>query len=373
MDRADFKNSNRIVVKIGSSLLTSGGRGLNRVAIADWVEQLALLKQQGKEIILVSSGSVAEGMSRLKLKERPKSLHELQATAAVGQMGLVRFFENKFQKHKLHTAQVLLTHDDLSNRKRYLNARSTLLALLNYGVIPVINENDTVATDEIRLGDNDTLAALVVNLVEADLLLILTDQKGLFDADPSLNPNAKLIEQANVSDPLLDDVAGESQSGLGRGGMFTKIRAARLAARSGATSVIVSGDYNHIITKIIQGENLGTHLVSDIAPIAARKQWLAGQLQIKGHLILDDGAVRVLKKEGKSLLAIGVKNASGNFKRGDLVTCVNLQGHEFARGLINYNIDETLKIIGKSSIEFEKILGYADDEELIHRNNMLLN
>lgn len=373
MNRSDFTNANRIVVKIGSSLLTANGRGLNAPAIANWVEQMATLKQQGKDVILVASGSVAEGMARLKLKERPKSLHELQAAAAVGQMGLVRFFENKFQKHKLHTAQILLTHDDLSDRQRYLNARSTLLALLDFQVIPVINENDTVATDEIRFGDNDTLAALVANLVEADLLIILTDQQGLFDADPSINPHATLIEQADVNDGVLDEVAGESRSGLGRGGMFTKVRAARLAARSGASTLIVSGDIENVITQVINGENLGTHLIPNIAPLVARKQWLAGQLQIKGHLVIDSGAVRVIKMEGKSLLAIGVKNASGDFKRGDLVTCVNLQGKEIARGLINYNIDETLKIAGKNSTEFETILGYADDDELIHRDNMIIS
>ncbi len=372
MSRNDFAKARRIVIKIGSSLLTEGGRGLNKTAIAGWVEQMAALKRQGKDVILVSSGSVAEGMSRLKLKQRPKSLHELQAAAAVGQMGLVRMFENRFQKHGLHAAQVLLTHDDLSDRRRYLNARSTLMALLDFQVIPVINENDTVATDEIRFGDNDTLGALVANLVEADMLIILTDQQGLFDADPSLDPDATLIEQANINEELLDEVAGESRSGLGRGGMFTKVRAARLAARSGTATVIVSGAMKNVITSIMDGENLGTYLTPNIAPLAARKQWLAGQLQVKGRLVLDDGAVDVLKRNGKSLLAIGVKNASGQFKRGDLVSCTDLKGQEIARGLINYGADETLKIAGKTSGEFEAILGYADDEELIHRDNMVL-
>ncbi|NOQ36725.1 MAG: glutamate 5-kinase [Methylococcaceae bacterium] len=372
MNRNEFVNAKRVVVKIGSSLLTAGGRGLNKPAIASWVEQIATLKQQGKDVVLVSSGAVAEGLSRLGLKQRPKTLHELQAAAAIGQMGLVRVFENKFQKHGLHAAQVLLTHDDLSDRKRYLNARSTLLALLDYQVIPVVNENDTVATDEIRFGDNDTLGALVANLVEADLLIILTDQQGLFDADPSINPEACLIEEAHVNDSLLDEVAGESRSGLGRGGMYTKVSAARLASRSGAGTIIVSGDIENVITQIIKGEQLGTHLMPNIAPLAARKQWLAGQLQVKGRLVLDDGAVKVLKGNGKSLLAIGVKTASGQSKRGDLVTCVDLQGKEVARGLINYNVDETLKIAGKTSKEFEAILGYDDDEELIHRDNMVI-
>jgi len=372
MSRAEFPNAQCVVVKIGSSLLTAGGQGLNKPAIANWVEQIAQLKQQGKKVVLVSSGAVAEGLSRLGLTQRPKTLHELQAAAAVGQMGLVRVFENKFQKHGLHAAQVLLTHDDLSDRKRYLNARSTLLALLDYQVIPVVNENDTVATDEIRFGDNDTLGALVANLVEADLLIILTDQQGLFDADPSINSHAKLIKQAQVNDSLLDEVAGESRSGLGRGGMYTKVSAARLAARSGTSTVIVSGEIDNVITQVVEGQQLGTHLIPNLAPIAARKQWLAGQLQLKGSVVLDDGAVNVLKSNGKSLLAIGVKTASGQFKRGELVACIDSQGKEIARGLINYNADETLKIAGKSSKEFEAILGYADDEELIHRNNMVV-
>lgn len=370
MSRAEFVNANRIVVKIGSALLTAGGKGLNKKAIAAWVAQIATLKQQGKEIILVSSGSVAEGMARLSFKKRPKTLHELQATAAVGQMGLIKVFENKFQKHDLHAAQVLLTHDDLSDRKRYLNAQNTLRTLLDFNVIPVVNENDTVATDEIRFGDNDTLAALVVNLVEADLLIILTDQQGLFDADPSINANAQLIEQAETDDPLLDEVAGDSQSGLGRGGMITKINAARLASRSGASTVIVSGTITNVIQAVLMGKNLGTYLSSTLAPLAARKQWLAAQLQLKGTLSLDEGAVRVLKKEGKSLLSIGVKSLFGHFHRGDLVACLDANGQEIARGLINYDAKETLKIIGKSSQYFEEILGYVDDDELIHRNNM---
>lgn len=372
MSRENFRNAKRVVIKIGSSLLTAGGQGLNKPAIKDWVAQMANLRQQGIEVVLVSSGAVAEGMVRLGLKQRPKALHELQAAAAVGQMGLVRVFENKFQLHNLHAAQILLTHEDLTNRQRYLNARSTLLTLLKFGVIPVINENDTVATEEIRFGDNDTLGALVANLVEADLLILLTDQTGLFDSDPSLNKDAKLIESASVNDSLLDEVAGESRSGLGRGGMFTKVRAARLASRSGAGTVIVSGFIENVITAVMAGENLGTYLIPNIAPIAARKQWLAGQLQIKGRLVLDDGAVKVLKSDGKSLLSIGVETASGQFKRGDLVTCEDSQGREIARGLINYDLKETLKIAGKTSKEFETILGYADDEELIHRDNMVL-
>lgn len=372
VSRSDLSKAKRIVVKIGSSLLTNGGQGLNKPAIADWVNQMASIKLQDKDILLVSSGSVAEGVSRLGLKRRPDTLHELQAAASVGQMGLVQTFEDNFQKHKLHSAQVLLTHDDLSDRQRYLNARSTLLTLLGFGVVPVINENDAVATDEIRFGDNDTLAALVANLVEADLLIILTDQTGLFDSDPSTNPQAKLISSASVNDSLLDKVAGESKSGLGRGGMLTKVRAARLAARSGAATVIVSGAIENIINSIISGENSGTYLIPDIAPLAARKQWLAGQLQLKGKLVLDAGAVNILKKSGKSLLAVGVKSAIGQFNRGDLVSCISENGGEIARGLVNYGSEDIDKIAGKASSEFERLLGYTDDTELIHRDNLVI-
>ncbi len=372
MNRNKLPDCRRVVIKIGSSLLTNNGQGLNLPAISGWVEQMSRLRQSGIEVILVSSGSVAEGMSRLGLKSRPDTLHELQAAASVGQMGLIRNFENNFQQHGLLTAQVLLTHDDLSDRNRYLNARSTLLTLLQFGAVPVINENDAVATDEIRFGDNDTLGALVANLIEAELLIILTDQTGLFDADPSVNSQAKLIECAGVNDPLLDQVAGGSRSGLGRGGMYTKISAARLAARSGAATVIVSGNIPDIITRVVSGENLGTFLDANIAPLAARKRWLAGHLQSKGKLILDDGAVKKLKHAGTSLLAVGVKSASGDFRRGDLVICVDPQNREIARGLINYNLEEVDKIAGKASSEFETLLGYADDQELIHRDNLVI-
>jgi glutamate 5-kinase len=372
MSRTEFKKARRIVVKIGSSLLTAGGKGLNRPAIFEWVEQMASIRLAGKDVVLVSSGSVAEGVSRLGLKKRPTVLHELQAAASVGQMGLVQAFENGFQQHGLHSAQVLLTHDDLSDRRRYLNARSTLLTLLEFGVVPVINENDAVATEEIRFGDNDTLAALVANLVEADLLIILTDQAGLFDSDPSMNQNAQLISQMNVKNPVLDEVAGESRSGLGRGGMFTKVRAARLAARSGAATVIVSGHSAGAITTVIDGNDIGTYLVPDLEPLAARKQWLAGRLQVKGRLTLDDGAVDSLRHSGKSLLSVGVKSVSGEFSRGDLVCCLTESGQEVARGLINYGAQDAIKIAGKSSSEFETLLGYFDDAELIHRDNLVL-
>ena len=370
--RENFKNAKRIVVKIGSSLLTKGGKGLDKTAIAQWVEQMAALRKSGVDVILVSSGSVAEGVWRLGLKARPTTLHELQAAAAVGQMGLVRVFDDTFQQHDVHASQVLLTHDDLSNRQRYLNARSTLLTLLQFGVVPVINENDTVATEEIRFGDNDTLAALVANLVEADLLLILTDQQGLFTADPSVDTDATLISQINVNDERLESMAGESRSGLGRGGMSTKVSAARLAARSGAATVIAAGATNNVIQAVLNGDVIGTHFLPDIEPLLARKRWLAGQLQVKGQLVLDNGAVEMLKNNGKSLLAVGVKWATGQFERGELVSCLDQNGVEIARGLVNYGSEETQKIAGKSSADFQLILGYADDLELIHRDNLVL-
>ncbi|MBV5301963.1 MAG: glutamate 5-kinase [Methylococcales bacterium] len=370
--RENFKNAKRIVVKIGSSLLTKGGKGLDKIAIAQWVEQMAALRKSGVDVILVSSGSVAEGVWRLGLKSRPTTLHELQAAAAVGQMGLVRVFDDTFQQHDIHASQVLLTHDDLSNRQRYLNARSTLLTLLAFGVVPVINENDTVATEEIRFGDNDTLAALVANLVEADLLLILTDQQGLFTADPSVDTDATLISQINVNDERLESMAGESRSGLGRGGMSTKVSAARLAARSGAATVIAAGATNNVIQSVLKGDVIGTHFLPDIEPLLARKRWLAGQLQVKGQLVLDNGAVDMLKNNGKSLLAVGVKWATGQFERGELVSCLDQNGVEIARGLVNYGSEETRKIAGKSSADFQSILGYADDLELIHRDNLVL-
>ena len=372
MSRTDFAKARRVVVKIGSSLLTKGGQGLDKTAIAAWVKQMAGLRHQSVDVVLVSSGSVAEGMCRLGLKTRPKALHELQAAAAVGQMGLVRVFDDNFQQHGLHAAQVLLTHDDLSDRQRYLNARSTLLTLLKFGVVPVINENDTVATEEIRFGDNDTLAALVANLVEADLLIILTDQKGLYTGDPSLYPDATLISEISVNDDSLEKMAGDSRSGLGRGGMFTKVRAARLASRSGAATVVAAGAADDVIAAVISGVDLGTYFLPDVEPLVARKRWLAGQLQVKGRLVLDAGAVRVLKDDGKSLLAVGVKSISGRFERGELVSCVDESGVEIARGLVNYGSADAQLIAGRSSSDFEEILGYSDESEMIHRDNLVM-
>ncbi len=371
-DRSIVKNAKRWVVKIGSALLTADGRGLDREGISAWVEQVAALLDQNIEVVMVSSGAVAEGMSRLGWGKRPSSIHELQAAAAVGQMGLVQAYEFQFQQFDRHTAQVLLDHDDLSNRERYLNARNTLQTLIELGVVPIINENDTVVTDQIRFGDNDTLAAMVANLIDADLLVILTDQDGLFDADPRSNPRAQLVSQGKAGDPALDALAGGSAGGLGRGGMITKLTAARLAARSGANTVIVGGRAENVLTSLADGETLGTLLTAEQEPLAARKQWLAGRLQVRGSLTLDAGAVRVLKEQGKSLLPVGVKSVVGDFHRGDLVRCVDESGRDVARGLANYNALESRQIIGKNSHLIAEILGYCDDEELIHRDNLVL-
>lgn len=366
-----FKRSRRWVVKIGSALLTNDGRGLDAAAIAGWVTQMATLRQQGIELVLVSSGAVAAGMHRLGWSERPHAIHELQAAAAVGQMGLVQTYEQAFQRYDLHTAQVLLDHDDLSNRQRYLNARSTLRTLTGLGVIPVVNENDTVVTDEIRFGDNDTLGALVANLVEADLLVILTDQDGMYDKDPRGNSDARLLSEVAADDVRLDAMAGDGGS-LGRGGMITKVKAARLAARSGANTVIVGGRLEQVLARLSQGEQLGTLMLAGQQPQAARKRWLAGHLQTRGRLTLDQGAVKVLCKQGKSLLPVGVKAVEGSFTRGEMVVCVGPDGCEVARGLVNYNAAEARKIIGQPSDRIEALLGYQDDDELIHRDNLIL-
>lgn len=365
-------NSKRLVVKVGSSLVTNSGAGLDHSAIANWAEQIAQLKKMGREVVLVSSGAVAEGMQRLGWKKRPSAVHELQAAAAVGQMGLVQVYETCFRQHGLHTAQILLTHDDLSDRKRYLNARTTLRTLLELNVIPIINENDTVVTDEIRFGDNDTLAALVTNLIEADTLVILTDQSGLFSADPRKDPGAALIQEARAGDPALEKMAGGAGSDIGRGGMLTKILAAKRAIRSGAHTIIASGREREVLVRLAQGEAIGTQLIAETMPIAARKQWLADHLQVRGKLVLDEGAAKALCTEGKSLLPIGVCDLSGDFERGEVVTCIDLDGKEIARGLINYAAGEARKIMRHPSNKIESILGYVDELELIHRDNLVL-
>ncbi len=369
---ADIWKSRRWVVKIGSALITDAGRGLDRKYLRLWVDQIADLIAEGHWVVLVSSGAVAEGMQRMNWTQRPRALHDLQAAAAIGQMGLVQAWESCFQRRGLHTAQVLLTHDDLADRRRYLNARATLRTLVNLGVVPIINENDAVANDEFRFGDNDSLAALAANLLEAELVVLLTDQHGLYTADPRHDPAARLIDVAQADSSELDAMASNAGGALGRGGMFTKLRAARLAGRSGAATVIASGKEIEVLKRLAQGETLGTLLLPRQEPEAARKRWLAGQLQVKGQLTLDTGAVKVLRHSGRSLLAVGVTQVTGKFKRGELVVCVDQQGKEIARGLVNYTAAEADKIKGHPSSAIESLLGYLDEEELVHRDNLVL-
>jgi len=364
-------SARRWVIKLGSSLLTNNGCGLRSETMNLWIRQIMELRRKGISVVLVSSGAVAEGVSRLGWKRRPRTVHELQAAAAIGQMGLIQAYEQAFQQYGVHTAQVLLTHDDNSDRTRYLNARSALRTLVKLNIIPIVNENDTVATEEICFGDNDTLAGLVANLIEAELLVILTDQAGLLEADPHIQPGAALIREGRAGDPVLENMAGKGGL-LGRGGMETKLKAARTAAKSGADTIIAHGLETDVLTRIAAGEDIGTILYSGRAPLAARKQWLAGQHRSRGRLRLDDGAVRVLCAQGKSLLAVGVTAVEGEFRRGEIVTCVAADGGEIARGLVNYNSDETRKIIGKPSEQIEVILGYVDEPELIHRDNLII-
>jgi glutamate 5-kinase len=367
-----LKSARRLVVKVGSSLVTNQGQGLDQAAIARWAAQIAQLRTRTKEVVLVSSGAIAEGMQRLGWTKRPHAMHELQAAAAVGQMGLVQVYETCFREHGLHTAQVLLTHADLADRQRYLNARSTLRTLLALGVVPIINENDTVVTDEIKFGDNDTLAALVTNLIEADCLIILTDQPGLYTRDPREDSTAELVREAKAGAPELEDMCGKAGSHIAKGGMLTKVLAAKRAARSGAHTVIASGREPDVLLRLAQGEAIGTQLVAETMPIAARKQWLADHLQVNGRLLLDAGAMRALVQDGKSLLPIGVKSIEGAFERGAVVACLSPEGKELARGLVNYGANEARRILGKPSSEILSILGYVDEPELIHRDNLVL-
>ena len=365
-------SARRLVVKVGSSLVTNEGRGIDHAAVGRWAEQIAALRRSGKEIALVSSGAIAEGMQRLGWSQRPAAIHELQAAAAVGQMGLVQAYEAAFSRFDLHTAQVLLTHEDLADRRRYLNARSTLFTLIALGVIPIINENDTVTTDEIRLGDNDTLGALVTNLVEADVLVLLTDQPGLYTSDPRKDSSATLLASARAGDPALEEIAGGTGSALARGGMLTKVLAAKRAARSGASTVIADGREDAVLVRLAAGEAIGTQLVAETMTLAARKQWLADHVRTAGRLTLDAGAARALTRDGKSLLPIGVVACEGAFERGEVVACFDAEGREIARGLINYSAAETKRILRKPSSEIASILGYVDDSELIHRNNLVI-
>ena len=369
----ELKNARRIVVKVGSSLVTNEGRGVDAEAIGNWCRQLAALAEGGREVVMVSSGAIAEGMKRLGWTTRPKELHELQAAAAVGQMGLAQMYESKLSEHGMGSAQVLLTHADLADRERYLNARSTLLTLLGLKVIPVINENDTVVNDEIKFGDNDTLGALVANLVEADALVILTDQRGLYTADPRSNPDARFVDVAQAGDPELERMAGGAGSSIGRGGMITKILAAKRAARSGASTVIAWGREADVLLRLVQGEAIGTLLVASTAKRAARKQWMADHLQLRGAVVVDAGAAQALLGDGKSLLPIGMSEVQGEFHRGDVIAVRTQDGREIARGLANYSSAEARLILRKPSSQIEGLLGYMNEPEMIHRTNLVLN
>jgi glutamate 5-kinase len=368
-----LRQARRIVVKVGSSLVTNEGRGVDAEAIGNWCRQLAALAKQGREVVMVSSGAIAEGMLRLGWSTRPKELHEQQAAAAVGQMGLVQMYETKLREHGLRSAQVLLTHADLADRERYLNARSTLLTLLALQVIPVINENDTVVNDEIKFGDNDTLGALVANLVEADALVILTDQRGLYSADPRKDPQARFIDEAEAGDPALEQMAGGAGSAIGRGGMITKVLAAKRAAGSGASTVIAWGREPNVLLRLAAGERIGSALVARTAKLTARKQWMLDHLQLRGAVVIDDGAVQKLRDEGKSLLPIGVLEVQGDFQRGDVIAVRGAGGKELARGLANYSSTETRLIARKPSTQIEAALGYVNEPELVHRTNLVLS
>ena len=362
----------RVVIKVGSSLVTNEGRGLDEAAIASWAQQIAVLRQAGKEVVLVSSGAIAEGMKRLNWSSRPTNIDELQAAAAVGQMGLAQVYETQFAQHNIVTAQILLTHEDLADRKRYLNARSAMFTLLHLGVVPIINENDTVVTDEIKVGDNDTLGALVANLIEADVLVILTDQAGLFTADPRKELNAQLIQTAPAGEEMLEQMAGGAGSSIGKGGMLTKVLAAKRAMKSGASTLIASGREAQVLPRLAQGERIGTELFATTPLLSARQQWLADHLQMRGHVVLDDGAVKAVLSGGKSVLPIGVVRVLGNFERGEVIACVDEAGNEIARGLSNYSSSDTMRIARHASGEFAALLGRdADEAELIHRNNLI--
>jgi glutamate 5-kinase len=370
--RGRLSGARRVVVKIGSSLLTDHQTGLAGDRIQSWCEQIVGLLESGMQVLLVSSGAVAEGVSRLGWKQRPTSVHDQQAAAAVGQMGLVQAYERAFSDHDRHTAMVLLTHDDLADRQRYLNARATLTRLLELGVVPVVNENDTVATDEIRFGDNDTLAALVANLLQADLLIILTDTDGLHEADPRRRSDAPLLGCVDVTDSDLDAMAGNESGSMGRGGMVTKLAAARIAARAGAHTIIANGRTEDVLGRLLAGDQIGTLLVASMTPLDARKRWIAGQLKVKGEVEIDPGAVAALQRHGVSLLPVGVLAVRGEFSRGDVVCCVDAQQRPVAQGLVNYSNVETAKLLGANSAEIGERLGYSAEPELIHRDNLVV-
>ncbi len=371
-NRDAISKSRRWVIKLGSALLTDNGLGLKHALLNVWIKQIAAMADAGSEFVIVSSGAVAEGITRLGWEKRPQQMHELQAAAAVGQMGLIQAYEAGFQQYGKHTAQILLTHDDIADRERYLNARTSLHTLLELGVVPIINENDTVATDEIRFGDNDTLAGLVANLIDADTLVILTDQAGLFNSDPRKNSDARIIPYADVNDPALKEYAGEGGS-LGRGGMRTKVKAAAIAARSGTQTIIASGMESDVLVRLSKGEELGTLLCGKDESLNSRKQWLASHGYVKGEVIIDEGAVKALLNNGKSLLPVGIKEVKGSFGRGEVVSCMNQSDKEIARGLANYSAEQLRQVIGKSTQEISEILGEVVDDEFIHRDNLVLS
>lgn len=373
MQVENIAHARLIVVKVGSSLVTAEGRGIDQTALNQWAGQIAELKKKGIEVVFVSSGAIAEGIKRLGWPKRPTALNELQAAAAVGQMGLAQAYETAFLPHQVHTAQILLTHQDLSNRTRYLNARSTLRTLLEKGIVPIINENDTVTTEEIKLGDNDTLGALVANLVDADALIILTDQKGLYDSDPRKNPHAQFISNISAEHTDLENMAGGAGSGVGTGGMYTKVLAAKRAALSGATTIVASGREPDVLLRLLNGESIGTLFFSSHSRVAARKQWLLGHVQQAGKIVIDDGAVKALTEGHRSLLPVGCVRVDGHFHRGELVAVLNTEGKEIARGLVNYSSGEIGKILRTPSEKIISKLGYINEEELIHRDNMALH
>ncbi|MDO5058355.1 MAG: glutamate 5-kinase [Neisseria sp.] len=368
--RSLLQQAKLVVVKVGSSLVTAEGQGIDQAALNRWAEQIVALKNGGIDVVFVSSGAIAEGIKRLGWPKRPKALNELQAAAAVGQMGIAQAYETAFRPHGVHTAQILLTHEDMSNRTRYLNARSTLKTLLEKGIVPIINENDTVTTDEIKLGDNDTLGALVTNLTDADALIILTDQSGLYDSDPRSNPNAVFISEIEAEHPELEKMAGGAGTGVGTGGMYTKVRAAKRAALSGAATVVASGRERDVLLRLLQGEHIGTLFTSGQSRVAARKQWLLGHIQQAGRITVDSGAERALVERNSSLLPVGCVRVDGHFHRGELVAVFNTEGREIARGLVNYSSAETAKILQTPSDEIAAKLGYVNEEELMHRDNM---
>lgn len=372
MEESVVKSAHRVVVKMGSWLVTNAGQGVDPEAVASWTSQIARMQQAGKEVILVSSGAIAEGVVRLGLKERPIELPLLQACAAVGQMGLAQAFEDGFDRFGLKTAQLLLTRSDLADRERYLNARETLLELLRLGVVPFINENDTVVTDEIKVGDNDTLASLVANLVNADVLVILTDQKGMYTADPRKDPQAKFLTRVRAGDPQLEKMAGGAASTMSKGGMITKVLAAKRAARSGTDTVIAWGREKDVLVRLAQGESIGTEFIAEGKSLHSREKWIADQLRVEGKLYLDAGAAQALRVQKTSLLPVGVRGVQGEFRRGAVVSCLDPEGHEVARGIVNYSSQEAALICGRHSSEIPRILGYMTQPELIHRDNLVM-